>query len=226
MGKFFESISDDLGQWALRQRVFFVASAPLRGRHINLSPKGLPDSCLAILDPNQVAYIDSTGSGCETISHLRENGRITLMFCSFDASPRIMRLFATGSVIEWDQPEFPAYLKRMGKSEVAGARAVIKLDVFKVQTSCGYGVPLLALDTDSETDESKPYLKDRETLSRYAAKMVSSGKTQEYQQECNNRSLDGLPGLQSALRDGGNSIWRLKLENWLNQHRDEVKTVK
>lgn len=85
---------------------------------------------------------------------------------------------------------------------------------------------MLALDTDSESDESKPYLKDRETLSRYAAKMVSSGKTQEYQQECNNRSLDGLPGLQSALRDGGNPIWRLKLENWLNQHRDEVKTVK
>lgn len=110
-----------------------MASAPLRGRHINLSPKGLPDSCLAILDPNQVAYIDSTGSGCETISHLRENGRVTLMFCSFDASPRIMRLFCTGSVIEWDQPEFPAYLKRMGKSEVAGARAVIKLDVFKVR---------------------------------------------------------------------------------------------
>lgn len=132
MGKFYESISDDLRDWALRQQVFFVASAPLRGRHVNLSPKGLPDSCLAILSPNEVAYIDSTGSGCETISHVRENGRITVMFCSFDASPRIMRFFCTGTVIEWDQPEFLEYSQRMGKPQIVGARAIIKLDVFKV----------------------------------------------------------------------------------------------
>lgn len=132
MPEFYESIPEDLGNWALRQSVFFVASAPLRGRHVNLSPKGLPDSCLAILGPNQVAYIDSTGSGCETISHVRENGRITVMFCSFDASPRILRLFCTGSVIEWDQPEFLKYSQRMGKPEVVGARAIINLDVFKV----------------------------------------------------------------------------------------------
>jgi len=132
MGKFYKSIPDDLRHWALRQRVFFVASAPLHGRHVNLSPKGLPDSCLAILDANQVAYIDSTGSGCETISHVRENGRITMMFCSFDASPRILRLFCTGTVIEWDQPEFLAYSQRMGEHHIVGARAIIKLDVFKV----------------------------------------------------------------------------------------------
>lgn len=132
MGKFYASISDDLRDWALRQQVFFVASAPLRGRHVNLSPKGLPDSCFAILNPNEVAYIDSTGSGCETISHVRENGRITVMFCSFGASPRIMRFFCTGTVIEWDQPEFLEYSQRMGKPQIVGARAIIKLDVFKV----------------------------------------------------------------------------------------------
>lgn len=131
MGKFYESISDDLRDWALRQKVFFVASAPLHGRHVNLSPKGLPDSCFAILSPNQAAYIDSTGSGCETIAHLRENGRITVMFCSFDKSPRIMRFFCTGTVIEWNEPEFFTFLERMGKTEVVGARAVVKLDVFK-----------------------------------------------------------------------------------------------
>jgi hypothetical protein len=132
MGKFYESIPDDLRDWALRQRVFFVASAPLRGRHVNLSPKGLPDSCLAILGSNQVAYVDSTGSGCETISHVRENGRVTVMFCSFDASPRILRLFCTGAIIEWNQPEFLGYSQRMGKPQTVGARAIIKLDVFKV----------------------------------------------------------------------------------------------
>lgn len=141
MGKFYESIPGDLCDWALRQRVFFVASAPLRGRHVNLSPKGLPDSCFAILGSNQVAYIDSTGSGCETISHIRENGRVTVMFCSFDTSPRILRLFCTGTVIEWDQPEFFRYSQRMGKPQTVGARAIIKLDVFKVSVClwCGFG---------------------------------------------------------------------------------------
>ena len=138
MGKFYESISDDLRDWALRQSVFFVASAPLRGRHVNLSPKGLPDSCLAFFGPNQVAYIDSTGSGCETISHVRENGRITLMFCSFETSPRILRLFSTGTVIEWDQPEFDECVQRMGKTPIAGARAIIQLDVFKVSICLSY----------------------------------------------------------------------------------------
>jgi hypothetical protein len=134
MGKFYESIPDDLRDWALRQRVFFVASAPLRGRHVNISPKGTPDSCLAILDSNQVAYIDSTGSCCETISHVRENGRITMMFISFDSSPRILRLFGTGSVIEWDQPEYHKYSQHMGKPQVVGARAIIILHIFKVST--------------------------------------------------------------------------------------------
>lgn len=136
MGKFYDSIPDNLRDWALCQSVFFVASAPLRGRHVNLSPKGLPDSCFAILDSNQAAYIDSTGSGCETISHVRENGRVTVMFCSFDASPRILRLFCTGTVVEWDQPEFFRYSQRMAKPQTVGARAIIKLDVFKVSTHC------------------------------------------------------------------------------------------
>lgn len=153
MGKFYESIPDDLRDWALRQQVFFVASAPLRGRHVNLSPKGLPDSCLAVLGPNQVAYIDSTGSGCETISHVRENGRVTVMFCSFDASPRIMRLFCTGTVIEWDQPEFGEWLQRMGKSPVVGARAIIQLDVFKVSSCLPYGFRSRSIGLESKTEK-------------------------------------------------------------------------
>ncbi|KAF9885867.1 hypothetical protein FE257_012245 [Aspergillus nanangensis] len=200
MPKFYTSISPDLRDWALRQSVFFVASAPLRGRHVNLSPKGLPDSSFAILGPNEAAYVDATGSGNETICHLRDNGRITVMFCSFETSPRILRFFCTGSVIEWNQSEFAPYLERMGEKKVVGARAIIRLDVFKVQTSCGYGVPQLALTLDPETHKPTPYLKDRETLGHWANKKVESNQLREYQQQCNSRSLDGLPGLRRITR--------------------------
>lgn len=254
MVQYYESISDDIRDWALRQSVFFVASAPLRGRHVNLSPKGLPDASFAILGPNEAAYVDATGSGNETISHIRENGRITVMFCSFDKTPRILRLFCTGSVIEWNEPEFPQYLERMGGKNVTGARAIIRMDVFKVryfsvialpcfcinsrifcilytdslqvQTSCGYGVPQLALTHDPETDEVKPYLKDRETMGYWAGKKVSAGQMRAYQQECNSSSLDGLPGLHSALRDNHKSVWRAKLAGWMNRHRDELEMTK
>lgn len=132
MPKFYESISDDLAEWAMKQPVFFTASAPLTGRHINISPKGLPSSTFSILSPNTAAYVDATGSGSETISHVYENGRVTIMFCSFGVTPRIMRFFCTGRVIEWDQPEFETVLARMGKKRIDGARAIIYLDVFKV----------------------------------------------------------------------------------------------
>ncbi|KAE8375060.1 hypothetical protein BDV26DRAFT_268722 [Aspergillus bertholletiae] len=226
MVQFYESISDDIRDWALRQSVFFVASAPLRGRHVNLSPKGLPDSSFAILGPNEAAYVDATGSGNETICHMRENGRITVMFCSFDASPRILRFFCKGSVIEWSEPEFPRYLERMGGKNIPGARAIIRLDIFKVQTSCGFGVPQLALTRDPETNEVKPYLKDRETMGHWAGKKVSADKMRAYQQEWNVSSLDGLPGLHSALRDNNKSVWRAQLDGWMNRHRDELEMIK
>jgi Pyridoxamine 5'-phosphate oxidase len=132
MPKFFDSISDDLANWATRQPVFFTASAPLTGRHVNISPKGRPSATLAVLSPNSVAYIDATGSGSETIAHIYENGRVTVMFCSFGATPRILRFFCTGRVIEWDQTEFEIMLEKMGKQRFPAARAVILLDVFKV----------------------------------------------------------------------------------------------
>lgn len=131
---FYDSLSDHLRDWALCQSLFFVASAPLRGRHINVSPKGLLDSSFAVLGPNQVAYVDLTGSGCETISHIRDNGRVTIMFCSFDKTPRIMRFFGTGSVFEWHEAGFAALcgkMKGVGAS-LAGSRAIIVVDFFKV----------------------------------------------------------------------------------------------
>ncbi|KAL4886690.1 hypothetical protein BJY04DRAFT_228481 [Aspergillus karnatakaensis] len=226
MPKFYSSISPDLSEWALNQKVFFTASAPLRGRHINVSPKGLPDASFAILGPNEAAYVDSTGSGSETISHLRENGRITIMFCSFDAAPRILRLFCKGTVIEYSDPNFETYLRRMDGKKLVGARAIISLNVFKVQTSCGFGVPQLSLLFDSETNEPKPYFKDRDTMTKWASKKVDAGDMRAYQEEWNSQSLDGLPGLRTAMQDKGQSIALAKFRNWTEYHRDEIELVK
>jgi hypothetical protein len=132
MPKFYDSLSDDLAAWACKQPVFFTASAPLAGKHVHISPKGLPSSTFAIFSPNSAAYVDATGSGSETISHVYENGRVTIMFCSFGKTPRIMRFFCKGRVVEWDQPEFEVLLTKMGKKRIEGARAVIMLAVFKV----------------------------------------------------------------------------------------------
>ncbi|KAI9373356.1 hypothetical protein BJX61DRAFT_533203 [Aspergillus egyptiacus] len=226
MPKFFQSISPDLRDWALSQKVFFTASAPLHGRHVNVSPKGLLDASFAILGPNEAAYVDSTGSGSETIAHLRENGRITVLFCSFDAAPRILRLFCSGSVIEYSESGFQAYLERMGGKGSLGARAIIRLDVFKVQTSCGYGVPQLSLTFDPETHDPVPYLKNRDTLGNWVSKKVEAGDMRAYQEEWNSRSLDGLPGLQSALQDKGQSILLAKVGNWTRYHRGEIEVAK
>ncbi|RYO91393.1 hypothetical protein DL766_001358 [Monosporascus sp. MC13-8B] len=152
MVAFFPSLPDNLRSWALAQPVFFVASAPTQGRHVNVSPKGYTNANFAVLGPNQCAYVDRTGSGCETISHLYENGRATLMFCSFGSSPRIMRLFCRGRVIEWDSPEFEPFLRKMKLQKVDAARAIIVLDIFQVQTSCGYGVPKVRRIVESEAD--------------------------------------------------------------------------
>jgi len=132
MVAYFPSLSDDLRDWSLEQQLFFIASAPLSGKHINVSPKGLPSATFTFFDPNHAAYIDMTGSGAETISHLYENGRATVMFCSFGKSPRIMRLFCTGRVIEYADTGYADVLARMGKKDFAGARAVILLDIWKV----------------------------------------------------------------------------------------------
>lgn len=132
MVKFYPSLPSHLRDWALNQPLFFTASAPLTGRHINISPKGLPSRTLAFFDANHLAYIDHSGSGAETMSHVYENGRLTLMFCSFDTAPQILRLFCTGRVIEFDHPDFPSCVDKMGKTVFEGARAVILLEVFKV----------------------------------------------------------------------------------------------
>lgn len=213
MPKFYPTLSPDLAEWLLAQPLFFVASAPLTGAHINLSPKGHPSHSLAVINQNQVAYLDATGSGCETISHIYENGRVTLMACSFGTSPRIMRLFCTGRVVEKGQPKFDEWVAKTGITEgVKACRAVIILDIFKVQTSCGYGVPVLspkpgtpeAVDEDPESNAVTKYWEDRDTMPNWASKMLAKdGAIQGYQRNNNVRSLDGCPGLRSARKSGG-----------------------
>jgi hypothetical protein len=236
MVQFFPSIAPHLAEWALKQSVFFTASAPTSGKHINISPKGLPASSLSILSPNQVAYVDATGSGAETISHIYENGRVTLMFCSFDATPRILRLFCTGRVVEWDDREFEGWLTKMGKRGAGeGARAVIVLDVFKasasilrrthgcagtdivqVQTSCGYGVPKLAQQT-ADAEKGGYGFEDRETLGHWAKTQVDKNAMHAYQQTNNSDSLDGLTGLKSARRDRGERLWMTDTQAWVRK---------
>ncbi|KAJ0302214.1 hypothetical protein COL5a_010050 [Colletotrichum fioriniae] len=150
--KLYPSINPDLADWAARQPVFFTASAPTHHPHINVSPKGL-SAHFAVLSPNLVAYIDRTGSGCETIAHSYENGRLTLMFMSFGPAPRILRLFCKSRIVEWDHPDFDKWMKRVIPQDEAGgvnnrdsydgARAVVIGEVWEVQTSCGYGVPMV-----------------------------------------------------------------------------------
>jgi hypothetical protein len=137
MVHYYDSISPDLEEWIMKQSMFFTASAPTYGKHINLSPKGLPSTSFSVLNPNLVAYVDATGSGIETVSHIQENGRCTIMLCSFDATPRIMRLFCTGRIIPWNHAQFDSWRERMGNKTFAGMRAVIVLDVWKVNNATG-----------------------------------------------------------------------------------------
>jgi hypothetical protein len=179
MAKVHENITDDLREWIEAQKLFFVASAPLTGDgHVNVSPKGM--DCLRVLDDHTVAYLDLTGSGNETSAHLAEagNGRITLMWCAFEGAPRILRLYGTGRTVlpgsdEWDTlaPMFPP---------LTGARQIIVNDVSRVQTSCGFGVPLFE------------YVEDRETLPKLWEQRGAK-KVKEYHAEKNFQSIDGLP---------------------------------
>jgi hypothetical protein len=219
MVQFYDSINEDLGAFALKQSVFFTASAPLAGKHVNISPKGLPSSSFSILGPNQAAYVDATGSGSETISHVYENGRVTIMFCSFDTSPRILRFFCKGKVIEWDQLEFESTWKKMGITKpVEGARAIILLDVFKVQTSCGFGVPRHAkVKPGGDEERWVAGFEDRETLGHWASKRTESNTLHAYHKEWNYDSLDGLTGLKVARQDRGEILWLTDLQAWFRK---------
>lgn len=180
MGKLYERIDDNLRTFIETQPVFFVATAPLdREGHVNVSPKGLHS--LRVLDDRTVAYIDFVGSGAETIAHLRENGRITLMFCAFTGSPKIVRLHGRGLVVEPSDSGFSAL--RQLFPEAPAVRSIVRVDVGRVSGSCGFGVPLMN------------YEGDRTMLADWAQRKGPEGLVQ-YQRNKNRSSIDGLPALR------------------------------
>ncbi|KAI0327271.1 hypothetical protein GY45DRAFT_1257340 [Cubamyces sp. BRFM 1775] len=194
MGKFYDSIPSTLIPWLLKQEMFWVATAPLSLEgHVNVSPKGIRGS-FHIISPTQVWYQDLTGSGVETISHLRENGRITLLFHNFGGPPRIARLFGTGKVHEFGSPEYEALIPL--KERRPSSRAAIVIDVHKVGTSCGYAVPYYEFKAHRQVlldCFAKCELADQADPSAHAKHGMKA-----YWARNNLQSIDGLPGLVLA----------------------------
>lgn len=179
MSKVHEAIDGRLREFLEAQQVFFVATAPLRGGHVNVSPKGIGGTFL-VVDERTVAYLDVTASGAETIAHLREpgNGRITLMFCSFDRAPNVVRLHGGGRVVSVYDGEYAEWADRF--SETRGARAVIVVDVERISDSCGYGVPLMRPEGE------------RHLLPEHMERKGHGGLL-DYRRRKNRTSIDGLP---------------------------------
>ncbi|HEY0415747.1 MAG TPA: pyridoxamine 5'-phosphate oxidase family protein [Gaiellaceae bacterium] len=165
MGKLFEAIDGRLADWIGRQPLFFVATAPDGGGHVNVSPKG-PIGSLRIVDEHTLEYDDHVGSGAETAAHLRENGRICLMLCAFDGPPRIVRLHGRGEVLALDPSE--------------GVRAVVRVHVDRISDSCGFGVPLME------------YVGERPQRGAWLERKGAAG-LRDYVVERNSASIDGLP---------------------------------
>jgi hypothetical protein len=175
----FASLSPELADWWRAQPLFFVATAPSTGDgHVNLSPKGY--DTLRVLGPNRVAYLDLTGSGIETVAHLRENGRITLMACAFSGGPRISRIYGRGTVHPIGTPAFDDLAPQF--PVLPGRRSIVEVEVERVTTSCGYAVPLMDL------------VDERDRLVAWAEKKGPEG-IEQYWASKNVTSIDGLPGL-------------------------------
>lgn len=178
MSKKWDSITPQIQKWIERQNVFFVATAPLDDAgHVNLSPKG--HDSLRVLDDSSIAYLDLTGSGAETIAHVRENGRITVMWCAFEGPPRIVRIHGKGEVLPLDDTRVAGLFP-----ELPGARSVVHVTAQRISDSCGYAVPLF------------DFVGQRTRLVEWAS-AKSDEQLDEYRREKNSRSLDGLPAFES-----------------------------
>jgi hypothetical protein len=179
MGKVYEAIDQPLTDFIGAQHMFFVATAPLAADgHVNLSPKGL--DTFRVIDGHTVAYLDLTGSGVETIAQLKQNGRVTLMFCAFQGPPKILRLYGLGEVLEPEQMDFARLRPLFG--EQVGVRSIIRVNVQRIADACGFSVP------------KYEFVADRDQLTRSAEKKGPDG-LQKYRNEKNQRSIDGIEGL-------------------------------
>jgi hypothetical protein len=175
MGQQYTEISDRLAEFIAAQHMFFVATAA-RGGRVNVSPKGL--DALHVLGPNRVVWLNGTGSGNETASHLLDVNRMTLMFCSFERQPLILRLYGTAVEIQPDQSEWDEHIGLF--PPMLGARQLFDMRVDLVQTSCGHGVPFM------------DYVDDRTLMAQWAEKRGPDG-LEKYHREKNLTSIDGFP---------------------------------
>ena len=179
MAKTYDGIDERMAAFLCAQHVFFVGTAPAGADgHVNVSPKGL-DS-FRILAPTTVAYLDLTGSGVETIAHLRDNGRITFLFCAFAGPPKIVRLYGRGEVVRPGDADFADLAARY--PALPGVRSVIRVHLERITDSCGYAVPTYR------------YVRERNQLVQWAERKGADGLA-TYQRVNNARSVDGLPGL-------------------------------
>ena len=179
MGKVFDGIDEQLADWITAQPMWFVATAPLASTgHVNLSPRG--NGGLSLLGTHRLAWVDYTGSSAETLAHVRENGRVTVMWCSYDRRPRIVRVHGRGSVALPGTAVFDEVVALHPAHP--STRAVVVVDVDRVSDSCGYGVPVMEL------------VGERDLLRPGAEKRGPDGLA-AYRREKNAVSLDGLPAL-------------------------------
>ncbi len=190
MGQIYSELDDRLVRFISEQPMFFVATAPSLaaggGGHVNLSPKGYRDT-FAIIDPLTVAYLDLTGSGAETIAHVRQNGRITLMFCSFGRAPKILRIYGTGQVVLPGEGDWPDLAERFPAAAGQGTdrgnqRAIVVVRAERIADSCGYAVPEMELT------------RERDLLTRWSERR-SADDLAAYRVKHNTVSIDGLPAL-------------------------------
>jgi hypothetical protein len=192
MGKIYAGLDVRLRQFIADQPLFFVATAPTctgpaDGGHVNVSPKGYRDT-FAILGPSTVAYLDLIGSGAETIAHVRQNGRITIMFCSFTKTPKILRLYGSGRVVLPGEPDWRALAGHFpaatgDEAGTDGNRAIIVAELDRIADSCGYAVPVMDLVQERDLLNGSNERKTAEQLVTYRA-------------ERNAVSIDGLPALR------------------------------
>jgi hypothetical protein len=177
MGKNYDSIAVETAEWIGRQKMFFVSTAPLSASgHVNCSPKG--GDSFRILGPNEVVYQDYTGTGAETAAHLRENGRIVVMFCAFEGPPKIVRLHGTGAVIRAEDARYENLISRFPPH--AGTRCVMHIKVTRVSDSCGFSVPLYT------------YNQPRDILDKWSASRTTE-QLLAFRRKHGLNSIDGLP---------------------------------
>lgn len=182
MATILDTLSPRLTRFLLDQPVFFVGTAPLDGDgHVNVSPKGMAGT-FAVLGERRVAYLDYAGSGTETIAHLRENGRVVLMFCAFDGPPSIIRLHGRGRVVLPADDDFADLRAAFPKERTLGQRSIIVVDVQRISDTCGFSVPLMDVRGDRD-------LLDRSHERRDPAYFTDYWRTR------NATSIDGLPGV-------------------------------